>query len=43
MIPDSEITDCPEQEVKSKIRNIFVNKKHIWDPYFNEHYKKNTT
>ena len=28
MIPDSEITECPEYEVKSKIKNIFVNKKH---------------
>ena len=27
MIPDSEITECPEYEVKSKIGNIFVNEK----------------
>ena len=27
IIPDSEITECPEHEVKSKIGNIFVNEK----------------
>ena len=27
MIPESEIPECPEQEVKSKIGNIFVNEK----------------
>ena len=27
MIPDSEITECPEHEVKSKIGNMFVNEK----------------
>ena len=27
MIPDSEIAECPEYEVKSKIGNIFVNEK----------------
>ena len=25
MIPESEISECPEREVKSKIGNIFVN------------------
>ena len=46
MIPDSEIPECPEFEVKSKIRKIF--KKHnfleeysVWtykiDPYFYKH------
>ena len=49
MIPDSEIPECPEFEVKSKIGKIF--KKHnpleeysvkIYeiDPYFYEHYEK---
>ena len=52
MIPDSEIPKCPEFEVKSKIGKIF--KKHnpleeysvkIYeiDPYFYEHYEKNTS
>ena len=27
MIPDSEISKCPEHEVKSKIRGIFMNEK----------------
>ena len=27
MIPESDIPECPEYEVKSKIGNIFVNKK----------------
>ena len=27
MIPESEISECPELEVKSKIENIFVNEK----------------
>ena len=27
MIPESQIPDCPEHEVKSKLGNIFVNKK----------------
>ena len=27
MIPESEIPECPEHEVKSKIENIFVNEK----------------
>ena len=49
MIPDSEITECPEYEVKSKIRNIFVNEKILIeysvkiyeiDTYFYEHYRK---
>ena len=51
MIPDFEITKCPEHEVKSKIGTIFVNKKILEecsfriyeiDPYFYEHYKKKT-
>ena len=50
MIRGSEISECPEYEVKSKIGNIFVNEKIIEeysvkiyeiDPYFYEHYKKN--
>ena len=52
MIPDSEIPKCPKFEVKSKIGKIF--KKHnpleeysvkIYeiDPYFYEHYEKNTS
>ena len=49
MIPDSEITECPEYEVKSRIGNIFVNEKILeeysvkiyeTDPYFYEHYRK---
>ena len=49
MIPDSEIRECPEYEVKSKVGNIFVNKKILKeysvkiceiDPYFFEHYRK---
>ena len=49
MIPESEISECPEFEVKSKIRNIFVNEKILEvysvkiykiDPYFYEHYEK---
>ena len=27
MIPESEILECPEHKIKSKIGNIFVNKK----------------
>ena len=51
MIPESEISECPEFEVKSKIGNIFVNEKILEeysvkiykiDPYFCEHYKENT-
>ena len=52
MIPDSQIPKCSEFEVKSKLGKIF--KKHnpleeysvkIYeiDPYFYEHYKKNTS
>ena len=46
MIPESEISECSELEVKSKIGNIFVNKKTLEeysvkvykiDPYFHEH------
>ena len=49
MIPDFEITECPEHEVKSKIGAIFVNEKILEersfkiyeiDPYFYEHYRK---
>ena len=49
MIPESEISECPEFEVKSKIGNIFVNEKILEvypvkiykiDPYFYEHYEK---
>ena len=51
MIPESQISECPEHEVKSKTGNIFVNEKILeehsvkifWiDPYFYEQYKKNT-
>ena len=51
MIPEPEIPECPEQEVKSKIGNIFVNAKILEeysvkiykiDPYFCEHYKEKT-
>ena len=49
MILDSEISKCPEHEVKSKIGTIFVNEKILEeysvkiyeiDPYFYEHYKE---
>ena len=49
MIPDSEISECPEHEVQSKTGNIFVNKKILKeysvkiyeiDPYFYEYYGK---
>ena len=49
MIPDHEITKCPEHEVKSKIGNIFVNEEILEehsvkiyenDPYFYQHYNK---
>ena len=49
MTPDSEITECLEYEVKSKIENIFVIEKilkkyfvKIYEigPYFYEHYRK---
>ena len=51
MIPDFEITKCPEFEVKSKIKKIF--RKHIpleeysvriyeSDLYFYKHYEKNS-
>ena len=49
MIPDHEITKCPEHEVKSKIGNIFVNEEILEeysvkiyeiDSYFYDHYKK---
>ena len=49
MISESEISKCPEQEVESRIENIFVNEEILEeysfkiykiDPYFYEHYKK---
>ena len=49
MIPDFEISKCPEHEVKSKIGTIFVNEKILEehsvkiyeiDLYFHEHYKE---
>ena len=49
MIPESEIPECPEHKVKSKIGNIFVNKKiteeysvkiYKTDLYFCEHHKE---
>ena len=52
MIPDSEIPKCPEFEVKSKIGKIFKKhnpfeeysvKSYEIDPYFYEHYEKNTS
>ena len=52
MIPESEISECPECEVKSKIGNIFANEKILeeysvniyeLDLYFYERYKKTTT
>ena len=51
MIPESEIPECPEHEVKSKIGNTFVNEKILEkcsvkiyeiDSYFYEHYKEKT-
>ena len=52
MIQESEISECPECEIKSKIRNRFVNEKMLEeysvkiqeiDPYFYEHYNKDTS
>ena len=49
MIPEFEISECLEHEVKSNIGNIFVNEKILEeysvkiyeiDPYFYEHYKE---
>ena len=48
MIPESEISECPEREVKSKIGNILSMRKYLKnivkiykiDPYFYEHYRK---
>ena len=49
MIPESEILEYPELEVRLKIGNIFVNEKILEkdsvqiykiDPYFCEHYKE---
>ena len=38
MIPESEISECPEFEAKSKIGNMFVNKK-ILEQYSAKIYK----
>ena len=47
MILDSEISKCPEHEIKSKTETIFVNEKILKEysvriyeiePYFYEHY-----
>ena len=52
MIPDHEISESIEHKVKSKIGRIFVNEDILEeksvriyeiDPYFSEHYKKNTS
>ena len=52
MIPDFENPKCPEFEAKSKIGKIFKNLNFLEeysvriykiDPYFYEHYKKNTS
>ena len=49
IIPESEIPECPEHNVKSKIGNIFVNEKifeeysvkiYDIDSYFYDHYRK---
>ena len=49
MIPESEISECPEHEVKLKIGKIFVKEKILEnysvkvykiDHYFQEHYKE---
>ena len=49
MIPDNEISVCPEHEVKSKIGTIFVNEEILEeysvkiyeiDPYFYEYYNE---
>ena len=49
MIPDSEIPNCPEFEVKSKIEKLFKKHNNIEeysvriyeiDPYFYERYEK---
>ena len=52
MISDSEVPKCPEFEVKAKIEKIFKKRNLIEeysvsiyeiDPYFYEHYEKNTS
>ena len=49
MIPESETSECPEFQVKSKTGNIFVNEKILEEYsvrvykihlYFYEHYKE---
>ena len=51
-IPDHQISESIEHKVKSKIGRIFVNEDILEeksvriyeiDPYFSEHYKKNTS
>ena len=51
-IPDYEISESIEHKIKSKIGRIFVNEDMLEekfvriyeiDPYFSEHYKKNTS
>ena len=52
LLADHEIYESIEHRLKLKIRNIFVNEEIIEeysvkiyeiDPYFSEHYKKNTS
>ena len=52
MIPDSEIPNCSEFEIKSEIEKIFKNhnpieeysvKVYEIDYYFHKHYDKNTS
>ena len=52
MIPESEISECPEFEVQWKIRNISANEKILEeysvkiyeiDPNFYEHYKEDAS
>ena len=51
-MPDHQIFESIEHKIKSKIGTIFVNKDILEeksvkiyeiDPYFSEHYKKNTS
>ena len=52
MIPDSEISLCPEFQVKSKIGKLFMNEKILEEysvkiyeiyPFFNKHHKEKIT
>ena len=52
LMPDHQISESIEHKVKSKIGTIFVNEDILEeksvriyeiDPYFSEHYKKNTS